>query len=432
MSEQMKTSEDGVISGRISWALRSEDCHICDVIKTHQEDNLQEVDTSVRSDDAPLYLDQVDDTPCVITLQCAPTPRSVITALLVVSEARTIEVYSASGDYCGTCRGEQDPSINPEGTTENRPFYRKHLKLECPTTSCEVKLLSLGGRASVGIAGVHVAVQVLEPTEPQQQVGTGGSIDLQQVQTMMEEMGTTLSPGAQHLMDMVQFQQKSKADSMASFFPLLMGSGVFSGLSKGASVPSPPTARAPPPSPSPSPSPSPFPFGALAHPPALPTAGQDNASLSESAAPGTAGHRPCPTPTPSASLSASARASLPPAGMSQGKLAEVMSALMRAPAGQHCAAATVPDLLPLLQSVCCQVAQLRMDDSAAIAQGKAHAPNGPPEVHVCCRGLEEALERHLQQMEARLKEHLDLRLDSLEHKLDSVLQHVLQPPTQPS
>ncbi|KAG5280263.1 hypothetical protein AALO_G00086990 [Alosa alosa] len=126
--------------------------------------------------------------------------------------------------------------------------------------------------------------------------------------------------------------------------------------------------------------------------------------------------------------------SLPPgqAGLSQGKLAEVMSALMRAPPGQHCAA--TPDLLPLLQSVCCQVAQLRMDDTAAtaIAQGKAHVPNGPPEAHTCCSGLEEALERRLQQMEARLREHLDLRLDSLEHKLDSVLQQVLQPPTQPS
>ncbi|XP_048101459.1 ATPase PAAT [Alosa alosa] len=388
MSEQMKTSEDGVISGRISWASRSEDCHICDVIKTHQEDDLQEVDTTVRSDGAPLYLDQVGDTPCVITLQCAPNPRSVITSLLVVSEARTIELYSASGDYCGTCRGEKDPTINHEGTTESRLFYRKHLKFECPITSCEVKLLSLGGRASVGIAGIHVSVQVLEAKL--QQVGTGGSIDLQQVQAMMEEMGTTLSPGAQHLMDMVQFQQKSKADAMASFFPLLAGSGVFAGLTKGASVPSPPGPCPPPPPP----------------PPLRPR----SPSL----------RSPIPR--------------LPPgqAGLSQGKLAEVMSALMRAPPGQHCAA--TPDLLPLLQSVCCQVAQLRMDDTAAtaIAQGKAHVPNGPPEAHTCCSGLEEALERRLQQMEARLREHLDLRLDSLEHKLDSVLQQVLQPPTQPS
>lgn len=50
MSEQMKTSEDGVMSGRTSWTLRSEDCHICDVIKTYQVDDLQQVDSFVRSE----------------------------------------------------------------------------------------------------------------------------------------------------------------------------------------------------------------------------------------------------------------------------------------------------------------------------------------------------------------------------------------------
>ncbi|XP_031423494.1 ATPase PAAT isoform X2 [Clupea harengus] len=367
MSEQMKTSKDGVISGSISWVSRLEDCHICDVIKTHQEGNLQQVDTEVQSNNAPQYLEQVDATPCVITLQCVPHCRSVITSLLVVSEARTMEVYSASGDYCGTCRGEQDSNVNCDGVTDSRPFYRKHLKLECPTTSCEVKLLSLGGRASVGIAGIHVALRVLE-AEGKQEVGTGGSIDLKQVQTMMEEMGTTLSPGAQHLMDMVQFQQK------------------------------------------------------------------DNASLTETSAQGDYGHRSCQAPTSSPSPRSTL---LPtpaplPAGLSQGKLQEVMSALMRAPPGQHCAA--TPDLLPLLQSVCCQVAQLRMDDTTAatIAQGKAHMPNGPSEVHPCCRGLEEVLEKRLQQMEDRLREHMDQRLDSLEQKLDTVLQQVLLPPMQPS
>lgn len=38
----------------------------------------------------------------------------------------------------------------------------------------------------------------------------GPGIDLQQVQSLVEEMGTSLSPGAQDLMDMVQFQQRVK------------------------------------------------------------------------------------------------------------------------------------------------------------------------------------------------------------------------------
>uniref|UniRef100_A0A8C4JVX1 Uncharacterized protein n=1 Tax=Dromaius novaehollandiae TaxID=8790 RepID=A0A8C4JVX1_DRONO len=36
----------------------------------------------------------------------------------------------------------------------------------------------------------------------------GSSIDLNRVQTIMESMGSKLSPGAQQLMDMVRFQQK--------------------------------------------------------------------------------------------------------------------------------------------------------------------------------------------------------------------------------
>lgn len=36
----------------------------------------------------------------------------------------------------------------------------------------------------------------------------GSRIDLQRVQTIMESMGSKLSPGAQQLMDMVRFQQQ--------------------------------------------------------------------------------------------------------------------------------------------------------------------------------------------------------------------------------
>jgi len=36
----------------------------------------------------------------------------------------------------------------------------------------------------------------------------GSSIDLDRVQTIMESMGSKLSPGAQQLMDMVRCQQK--------------------------------------------------------------------------------------------------------------------------------------------------------------------------------------------------------------------------------
>ncbi len=53
--------------------------------------------------------------PCVITLLCTPNSASVISSLQIVSEARTIEMYSLSGDYCGTCRGEEVQRSHTDG-----------------------------------------------------------------------------------------------------------------------------------------------------------------------------------------------------------------------------------------------------------------------------------------------------------------------------
>lgn len=57
---------------------------------------------------------QEDGDPCVLTLSCGPQPPALISSLLVVSEARTMEVYAQTGDYCGTCRGERDHAVQPD------------------------------------------------------------------------------------------------------------------------------------------------------------------------------------------------------------------------------------------------------------------------------------------------------------------------------
>lgn len=70
---------------------------------------------------------------------------------------------------------------------------------------CVRQLLSLAGRSSVLVSRLVVGVQPLTPCTP---AAAAAAIDMQQVQTLMEEMGSSLSPGAQNLMDMVQLQQK--------------------------------------------------------------------------------------------------------------------------------------------------------------------------------------------------------------------------------
>lgn len=55
-----------------------------------------------------------DDCPCVLTLSCSSSPLTSISRLLVISQARTMEVYSHEGDYCGTARGERDDRVQTD------------------------------------------------------------------------------------------------------------------------------------------------------------------------------------------------------------------------------------------------------------------------------------------------------------------------------
>lgn len=55
-----------------------------------------------------------EDSLCVLTLSCSLGSSNLIGRLLVVSEARTAEVYNQSGDYCGTARGQRDNSVHTD------------------------------------------------------------------------------------------------------------------------------------------------------------------------------------------------------------------------------------------------------------------------------------------------------------------------------
>lgn len=143
-------------------------------------------------------------------------------------------------------------------------YWPAALRLTCPLLS---QLLSLAGRTSVLVCRVIVGLQELRPGPAR-----GPGIDLQQVQSLVEEMGTSLSPGAQHLMDMVQFQQRvrvlnmlilnstlwfcritsqdilkpvlddwnvfvqNQTSSLGGFLPLLMGGGALSALAGGVGL----------------------------------------------------------------------------------------------------------------------------------------------------------------------------------------------------
>ncbi|KAL6095342.1 uncharacterized protein ACO6RY_16565 [Pungitius sinensis] len=339
----------------------------------------------------PVLLEQTEEgSPCVLTLRCPPCSPTAISRLLVVSEARTMEAYDQTGEYCATIRGERDDGVQTD-SSDRGPFYKKQLILEPPSSACEVKLLSLGGRSSVLVCRVIVGLQRSPPCAPR-----GAGIDMQQVQCLVQEMGTSLSPGAQNLMDMVHLQQKNQSSSLGGFLPLLMGGGVFSALAQGANI-------------------SPGAVSDQQQP-------ADSRPPLGSIRPSDEGHRA----TSDGSTSTSSPEQLLPGGdtkitacahtggpASHAQLAEMMSRLLQG-------GGPGPELLPVLHGLCGQVTKLRLDDAAAQAEREQMMRNGSWE-------LDPAMERRLEEMEKRLKEHVDRRLDALEQKLEKALLGALSP-----
>ncbi|XP_026207571.1 ATPase PAAT [Anabas testudineus] len=389
---------DIAVKSGAAWVCRAQDHHLADVLLSVHissedtgEEELSQLEGDKRNTGSPVLLEQTQEgCPCVLTVHCSPSSPTTISRLLVISEARTIEVYDQLGEYCGTVRGQKDDSIQPH-SEDRGPFYRKQLILEHPSSACDVKLLSLAGRSSVLVSRVIVGLQSQQPCPV-----SGPSINMQQVQCLVEEMGTSLSPGAQNLMEMVQFQQKNQTSSLGGFLPFMMSSGAFSALAREGNISSPAARNQPQPAESRSPVDSFRPTDQV--PPS-----QNGAMSADSSS--SSPDQPESDVSSKNTVSSESRGLL-----SHTQLAEMMSHFLK---GQQNGPALTsgPELLPILQSVCGQVTQLRLDD---VAEKEKIMRNGTWE-------LDSAMERRLEEMERRLKEHVDRRLDALEQKLEKAL-----------
>ncbi|KAM9066972.1 ATPase PAAT [Sarcophilus harrisii] len=152
-------------------------------------------------------VDNEDESSCFLYLKCSPHRCEEIVSLGILSEARNMEVY-AREEYCGTSRGENVCTVQQNSENEIT-LYKKYLKLECPTDYCKIKLLSFGDKQSIFVSKIVVQLKAGSANSSISFPALGSRIDLDRVQTMMESMGSKLSPGAQQLMNMVRFQQRN-------------------------------------------------------------------------------------------------------------------------------------------------------------------------------------------------------------------------------
>ncbi|XP_077206115.1 ATPase PAAT [Paroedura picta] len=349
--------------------------------------------------------------PCFLYLHCDPHGSKEIMSLGIISEARNMELYIGD-EYCATSRGEKVLAIHNGSKNDQVILYKKYLKLEYPTTSCKIKLLSIKEINRVLISRILVQVSV-KPAPDFSTLGSG--IDLDRVQAIMESMGSKLSPGAQQLLDMVHFQQKNGlcfGSKLQNIFGrtgfMFRNNHAVAELQKASDL------------------------GRLNHLLNGPT----------SLKPGsTAGKVPedlktyIDKQTPSTDNVFQPPLVLTPqhnAILSQNDFKGLVSSFLQEQTNENSNTPSSTFLLPFLQTVCGQVNRLRTDEKNENYENKSASMSEDDttqtvrvEQQPLCLYLEKVISRRMELMEKRLMEYIDLRMQKLQEQLDSKMAAIM-------
>lgn len=350
-----------------------------------------------------------EDSPCLLYLMCDPDAAEEVAAVGILSSARNMEVYSCQ-EYCGTSRGRSvGAALN--GSEQEITFYKKYLKLEPPTRACKIKLLSFGEEPCVLVGKVVVHVRSASPSSSTSSPALGCRVDLDKIQTMMESMGSKLSPGAQQLMNLVRFQQQNRIPVAEQLESVLRHTGYKHLIAQQSPATTGATERA-------SSTPLPFRTGLT---PGNPTEGSEVSSEQSPQAPG----------GESTTLD---RCRIGPQNHSrlEAELRDTISSVLPKKTRDDAS------MLPFLQNLCSQVSRLR------VSHGPERLESSPKpqeaiaavgmETQPVCSYLEKILSKNLELMEKKLMDHIDERLLRLQEQLDrklAVVMELLQGPHSP-
>ncbi|KAM5243329.1 ATPase PAAT-like isoform 2-T2 [Hipposideros larvatus] len=346
-------------------------------------------------------LNSQDGNPCFLYLRCDPQGGEEIVSVGVLSSARNMEVYLGE-EYCGTSRGKNICNVLDNSEHEKIILYKKYLKLESSTHACKIKLLSFGEKQCVFISKVVVHVRPVSANPSTSSPALGSRIDLERVQTIMESMGSKLSPGAQQLMSMVRFQQQNRIAIGEQLQSVLGNTGyrcmvdLHSSSTSGAFD---------------KPSATPFPFRTGL------TAGNVTedlkASIDKSAQP--------PGGGTSTNLE---ECNIVPQNQAlfENDLKNVVSSFLPKKAGDN---SSIPksELLPFLQSLCSQVNHLRAGHNSEHLETIPKPREGDVGVAMeeppVCSYLEKILSKNVELMEKKLMDHIDQQIYKLQEHIDN-------------
>ncbi|XP_069844330.1 ATPase PAAT isoform X1 [Dipodomys merriami] len=348
--------------------------------------------------------------PCFLYLNCDPHGGEEVLSVGILSSARNMEVYLGE-EYCGTSRGKNICTVLDNSEHEKIILYKKYLKLESSTHSCKIKLLSFGEKQCVFLSKVVVQLRPVSSNSSRSTPTLGSRIDLDNIQTIMESMGSKLSPGAQQLMNMVRFQQQ-KCIPLAEQLQSVLGTAGYkhaialqSSSTVGASNKS---------------SSTPFPF----------RTGLTSANMTENlkAFIDKSTHPPVEENTKNQCKIVPQHHSL-----FEKELKNAMSFLPKKANDNS----NVPnsELLPFLQNICSQVNHLRMGQNTKRQEHTAKPHEGIVGVAIeeqpICSYLEKILSKNMELMEKRLMDYIDQRIYKLQEHVDdkiALLTDLLQNP----
>uniref|UniRef100_A0A452TEV9 ATPase PAAT n=1 Tax=Ursus maritimus TaxID=29073 RepID=A0A452TEV9_URSMA len=353
--------------------------------------------------------------PCFLYLRCDPNGGEEIVSVGILSSARNMEVYLGE-EYCGTSRGKTVCG-DPENSEHKIIFYKKYLKLESSSDACKIKLLSFGEKQCVFISKIVVQLKRVSANSSTSSPALGSRIDLQRVQTLMEAMGSKLSPGAQQLMNMVKFQQQNCVPTGEQLQSVWGNTGhkrmvdQQSSSASGASDKSPST---------------PFPFRTGL------TSGNGTEDLKASI-------DKSPQPPGGGNITNLKEYNIVPQNHSllENDLRNAVSSLLPKKASDS---SSIPksELLPFLQNLCSQVNHLRVGHDAKWQGGNTQAGEGVVAVAMeeqpVCAYLEKILTKNMELMEKKLVDYIDQRLSKLQEHMDArmaLLADLLRNPSSP-
>lgn len=355
-----------------------------------------------------------DDSPCFLHLRCDPRGGGEMVSVGLLSSARNMEVY-LRGEYCGTGRGRAGGERG--GEHEKIILYKKYLKLESSTQACKIKLLSFGEKQCVFISKVVVHMRPVSANSSASSPALGSRVDLERVQTIVEAIGSTLSPGAQQLMNMVRFQQQN-CIPIGEQLQSILGNAAYKRMIGLQSSPA---------------------SGALDGSPSTPVSFRTRLTSGNGTEDLKAYIEKSSQPPGGGNISHLGECKIVPQNHSllESDLKHAVSSFLPKRASDSSGPAH-SELLPFLQNLCGQVNRLRGGQNT---EWPGHTPKpsegvvgvGMGEQPVCSY-LEKILSKKMELMEKKLMDHIDQRICQLQEHIDgkiAVLVDLLQSPSSP-